>query len=312
MRTLKLTIAYDGTAYSGWQCQPDRPTVQQTLEMALNKITGESIRTLASGRTDAGVHALGQVVGFRTESRLPPDVFVRALNANLPFDIAVLDAVEVSAGFHAICSVVRKRYRYVIHDGRIRDVFLRRFAWHYVYGRLDADAMRRAAACLLGTHDFSSFESSGAERATSIRTIFDLTVERVRLKDWETGRLGDEEIEKNCPTVSCQEQNLPVSPSPGLPVFQSPSLANDLLVIEVEADGFLYNMVRSIVGTLVEVGRGARPECWPAEVLAAVDRRAAGPTAPPQGLFLVNVEYDGGEGDWETRRQGDKEPEKTI
>ena len=253
MRTLKLTIAYDGTAYAGWQCQPDRPTVQQTLETALEKITGESIHTLASGRTDAGVHALGQVVGFRTASRLPPDVFVRALNANLPADIAVLDAAEASDDFHAIRDVVRKRYRYVIHDGPIRDVFLRHFNWHYTYGRLDAEAMRRASVGLLGTHDFSSFESSGAERATSIRTIFELTVKR--------GRAGDD----------------------------------DFIVIEVEADGFLYNMVRSMVGTLVEVGRGAQPESWPGEVLLAVDRRTAGPTAPPQGLFLVKVEYGGKE-----------------
>ncbi len=282
MRTLKLTIAYDGTAYAGWQCQPDRPTVQQTLETAIEKITGESVRTLASGRTDAGVHALGQVVGLRTNCSLPPEVFCRALNANLPHDIAVLDAAETSADFHAIADVVRKRYRYVIHDGPIRDVFLRRYVWHYVYGRLDASVMRRAAAALLGTHDFSSFESSGAERKTSVRTIFDLTVERGRGGNEGLG-IGDLGPGK----TACGFASVGFASSP-----VEAASASNFITLEVEADGFLYNMVRSIVGTLVEVGRGARPENWPGEVLRAMDRRAAGPTAPPQGLFLVRVEYD--------------------
>lgn len=250
MRTLKLTIAYDGTAYAGWQVQPERPTVQETLENAIAKVTGRHTRTLASGRTDAGVHALGQVVGFRTDSALPPEVLLRALNANLPHDVAVLNVAEVSNDFHPIADVLRKRYRYLIDDGPVRDVFQRHFVWHYIYGRLDADAMSRAAAALVGTHDFSSFESSGAERKTSVRTVFELSIER--------GGAG---------------QGGPIA-------------------IEIEADGFLYNMVRAIVGTLVEVGRGSRPEGWPAEVLAAQDRRLAGPTAPPQGLFLLRVRYE--------------------
>lgn len=179
MRTLKLTIAYDGTHYAGWQYQPNATAVQETLENAIKKITGKHSSTLASGRTDAGVHALGQVVGFRTESQLPPDVLLRAINANLPHDIAVLDVSEVPEDFHAIAHVIRKRYRYIIHDGPVRDVFQRHFVWHYCYGRLDAEAMQRAAASLVGTHDFSSFESSGAERKTSVRTVFDLTVERM-------------------------------------------------------------------------------------------------------------------------------------
>lgn len=264
LRTLKLTIAYDGTAYAGWQLQLDRPTVQGTLEDAVAKVTGQHVRILASGRTDAGVHALGQVVGFRTESALPPEVLLRAINANLPHDIAILNVAEAPDGFHPICHAVRKRYRYTIHDGPIRDVFCRRFAWHYVYGRLDADAMRRAAGPLIGTHDFSSFETSGAERKTSVRTVFDLSVER--------GRAGD------CPFLARQQPN------------QSPS--DDFISIEVEADGFLYNMVRTIVGTLVQVGRGSQTEAWPAEVLHAKDRRIAGPTAPPQGLCLLRVDYE--------------------
>lgn len=271
MRTLKLTIAYDGTAYAGWQFQPERPTVQATLENAIAKVTGRHVRTLASGRTDAGVHALGQVVGFRTDSKLPPEVMLRALNANLPHDVAVLDVAEVPDDFHPIADVLRKRYRYLIDDGPIRDVFRRNFVWHYFYGRLDVDAMSRAAAPLLGTHDFSSFESSGAERKTSIRTVFDLSVRRGR-----GGQGGSEVMDDPCPPVrkTCN------------------SNSSDLIIVEIEADGFLYNMVRAIVGSLVEVGRGSQPEAWPAEVLQAQDRRLAGPTAPPQGLCLVQVEYE--------------------
>jgi tRNA pseudouridine38-40 synthase len=249
MRTIKLTLSYDGTDFAGWQRQQDCRTVQATLEEAIEKITGARSATLASGRTDAGVHALGQVVSFRTASRLSIEVLQRALNANLPHSMAVLDMAEVHDGFHATHDALRKRYRYVIHDGPVRDAFARRYAWHYAHGRLDAGAMQRAAMPLIGTHDFSSFETTGAPRKTSIRTVYDLHIERGR---------GDR---------------------------------GQFVTLEIEANGFLYNMVRTIVGTLVDVGRGARPESWPGEVLAAMDRRRAGRTAPPQGLFLVNVEY---------------------
>ncbi|MCE5268330.1 MAG: tRNA pseudouridine(38-40) synthase TruA [Planctomycetaceae bacterium] len=280
MRTLRLTIAYDGTDYAGWQFQPDQPTVQQTLETALEKVTGQRIRVLASGRTDAGVHALGQAVRVETESSLPADVLRRALNANLPDDIAVLDVTEVPEGYHPTSDVVRKRYRYVIHDGPVRDVFHRRYCWHYIYARLDAEAMHRAAAALLGKHDFRSFETSGAERATSVRTIFDISVRR--------GRAGREGLDAGGVSPGhCDVAETGAGEGGYLPHAER----EECITIEVEADGFLYNMVRAIVGTLVEVGRGRRPESWPGEVLRAMNRRAAGPTAPPQGLFLVRVEY---------------------
>jgi tRNA pseudouridine38-40 synthase len=250
IRWLKLTIAYDGTEFSGWQVQTDRRTVQAVLEQALTAITGESNRVVASGRTDAGVHALAQVVSVSTSSYLSCDVLVRALNANLPDDVAVLRVDEASVGFHAIRDAVRKRYRYVVRDEGVRDVFARRYYWHHAQP-LDVAAMQRAARALVGRHDFASFQSSGADRVTTVRTVYELSVERKRA-DYGDG---------------------------------------SQIVIEVEADGFLYNMVRAIVGTLVEVGRGAESESWPAEVLAARDRRAGGPTAPPQGLFLVRVEY---------------------
>jgi len=191
MRTIKLTLAYDGTAYAGWQVQPGATTVQGTLEAALTKVTGESIRVLASGRTDAGVHALGQIVGLRTGSALAVDVLRKALNAVLPPDIAVIEAAEVREDFHAIRDAQRKRYRYVIHDGPVRDVFRRAYLWHYGR-RLDEQAMHRAAQVLLGTHDFSSFERAGAPRESSIRTITDISVQRTgECPDFRAGDCPD-------------------------------------------------------------------------------------------------------------------------
>jgi tRNA pseudouridine38-40 synthase len=256
MRTLKLTLAYDGTDFAGWQIQPGQRTIQQTLQEAVERITGERSSVVASGRTDAGVHALGQVAAFETNSSLSPDVIQRALNAELPNDIVVLAAAEEPLGFDPIRHAHQKSYRYIIQDGPLADVFSRRYAWH-IYRRLDADAMQRSAQALVGRHDFNSFESSGSERVSTIRTVFELTIKRK-----PQGRGGES------------------NPAPGEIRF------------EISADGFLYNMMRNIVGTLVEVGRGHREESWPAAVLAAQDRRAAGQTAPPQGLFLVSVEYE--------------------
>jgi tRNA pseudouridine38-40 synthase len=249
-RWLKLTLAYDGTDFAGWQVQPGQRTVQSVLQQVLQKITGEELCAIASGRTDSGVHALGQVVGIVTTTSLAPDVLRRALNAELPEDVAVLSVEPAPEGFHAIRDAVRKLYRYHIHDGRVKEVFRRRTMWLWPT-RLDDKRMHQAAQRLVGTHDFSSFESKGAPRDSSVRTIFDLSVVR------GAGQGSDE------------------------------------IVIEVEANGFLYNMARAVVGTLVEVGRGARPVEWPAEILARRDRNHTGQTAPPQGLFLVRVEYGG-------------------
>lgn len=257
MRTFRLTLAYDGTRYAGWQSQSGQLTLQDTLEAALERITRESIRVVASGRTDAGVHALGQVVSFRSETQLAPHVLHKALNAELPHDMAVLDLDYAADDFHAITCAVRKRYRYLVHDGPIRDVFARQYAWH-LYTPLDEQAMHRAAQGLIGQVDFKSFETSGSPRETSVRTVLDLSVARL---------------------------NATVHPK------LLATLPERLIAVEIEADGFLYNMVRAIVGTLVEVGQGRRAESWPAEVLAACDRRAAGRTAPAHGLFLVRVDY---------------------
>ncbi len=247
MRVFKLVLAYDGSNYSGWQVQPGRTTLQGTLEEALARITGQHVRVTGSGRTDAGVHALAQVASFRSETELATNVLHKALNAELPRDMAVFSVEEADAGFHARASARRKRYRYQLDDRPIRDVFSRRYSWHCRH-RLDAEAMHRAAQSLAGRHDFSSFETSGSARRSSVRTVFAISVQRV----------GEQ---------------------PGG------------ISLEIEADGFLYNMVRTIVGTLVEVGRGVRDESWPAEVLEARDRKAAGQTAPAHGLFLLRVDY---------------------
>jgi tRNA pseudouridine38-40 synthase len=264
-RWLKLTVAYDGTDYAGWQIQPDKPTVQAAIETAWHEITRETVRVTAAGRTDAGVHALGQVVAIATENQLPVGDLQRGLNAMLPPDVAVVTLEEAAAGFHATYDALGKTYRYQIHSGRVPPIFDRRYVWHYPHA-LDAEAMHAAAQALVGKHDFSSFESAGSERPDSVRTISKISVRR--------GWLGSSDSE---PPVSAAERNS-IAPS-------------DRVTIEVSGDGFLYNMVRAIVGTLVEAGRGTRDVAWPAEVLAARDRTRAGQTAPPQGLFLVRVIY---------------------
>jgi tRNA pseudouridine38-40 synthase len=260
MRNFKLTLAYDGTDYFGWQAQgrSDRPTVQETIEAAVAQVTGENVRLHASGRTDTGVHALGQVASFCGKTELATLVLQKALNAVLPEDIAVLDVSEAGADFHPRYSAKRKHYRYLIFNGTVRDVFMRRYAWYYKKGRLDVDAMCRAAQPLLGTHDFAAFESSGAKRKTSVRTVFTLELRRGR-----AGQGGANE-ERG------REKGNFLFP-------QTASGPENWITLDIVADGFLYNMVRAILGTLVEV--------------RAADRRLAGPTAPPQGLFLVAVDY---------------------
>jgi tRNA pseudouridine38-40 synthase len=271
MRTIKLTLAYDGTAYAGWQFQAGQTSVQEVLEAAIEKATGQKTRVIGSGRTDAGVHALGQVAAFRTESRLPAEVLRRALNAHLPQDVAVLEAADADQGFHPIRDARRKRYRYTICDGPVRDVFRRGTAWHCRV-QLDAEAMHRAGQALVGIHDFQSFETQGSNRCSTVRTVFDLQVRRAGFGKRDRHLAG---------TIQ------------GMVAEPVPFSAGHVITIEIEADGFLYNMVRCIVGTLVQVGRGSRGEPWVAEVLAACDRRAAGPTAPAKGLCLLWVEHEG-------------------
>ncbi|HEY2783513.1 MAG TPA: tRNA pseudouridine(38-40) synthase TruA [Fimbriiglobus sp.] len=245
MRNIKLILRYDGTNFAGWQIQPNVRTVQEVLETAIRSVTREvRVYANASGRTDSGVHALGQVVNFFSASTIECAALMKAINANLPEDVAITSCVDVTQSFCANRDAVRKLYRYQIDDGRVPDPFLRKFAWQ-PRKRLDEGVMYRAARCLLGRHDFRSFETHWPNRLTSVRTITRLCVERI----------------------------------------------DGTVRVEVEADGFLYNMVRSIVGTLYHVGRGYWPEEKVRQVLEIMDRREAGPTAPPQGLFLVRVSY---------------------
>ena len=245
VRNLRLVIRYDGTDFAGWQRQPGLRTVEETLETAIREITREPrVRPNVSGRTDAGVHAVAQVVNVYSTTRLPCDIFVKGINAKLPDDVVVRSCDDVPQSFCANKDAVRKTYRYVVCDGGPRDPFLRRYAGH-CWHRLDVDAMARAAACLVGRHDFRCFETEWPNRMSSTRTITRLTVSRFGETVW----------------------------------------------IDAEADGFLYNMVRAIAGTLMQVGRGHWPESRVAEILQSGDRRKAGPTAPPEGLFLLRVAY---------------------
>ena len=253
MPNFRLTLEYDGSGFAGWQLQPAGVrTVQGELETAITRITGEPARVLGAGRTDAGVHAEGQVASVRLATRLAVADLARALNAVLPSDLAVVSADVVAEDFHARHHARSKLYRYRIWNGA-RPSPLRAASHWRVKPPLDAAAMQAGAQRLLGEHDFASFQATGSDVTSTRRTLTRCDVERGAGGD-ETGARGE-------------------------------------IVIHVEGSGFLRHMVRILAGTLVQVGSGLRtPESLTA-VLAAADRRAAGPTAPPQGLTLVRVSY---------------------
>lgn len=248
MKRIKLTLSYDGTDYNGWQYQT-KPngvrTIQGIVEESLKRLTGEEIKVVASGRTDAGVHALGQVIHFDTNATIPAERFPKALEAMLPRDIIPLEAQMVDASFHARYSAKSKEYRYTIDRGKQPHVFWRRFSYHQPYP-LDIEAMKQAAKFFPGKHDFSSFCASGSSAKDFTRML-----------------------------ETCQV-----------------SLDKQLLYIDVVGEGFLYNMVRIIAGTLVEVGKGKIKPRQITSIIAAKNRDAAGPTLPPQGLCLIRVNYN--------------------
>jgi tRNA pseudouridine38-40 synthase len=243
---LKLLVEYEGTAYLGWQLQPDGPTVQSVLEQALATALREPVRIRAAGRTDTGVHACGQVVAVPV-SRVPDDLdrLLKSLNALTPDDVAIRALSVVGDDFDPRRHAKSRRYEYRILTSRTPSAFWRRYAWHHPVP-LDADAMAAAAATLVGEHDFAGFRAADADPVHS-------TVRRVLAS----------EIARE----------------------------DDLLVYRIEATAFLKHMVRNIVGTLTEIGRGERPVSAMADVLAGRDRRLAGRTAPPHGLALVAVRY---------------------
>jgi tRNA pseudouridine38-40 synthase len=246
-RTLKLTLQYDGTDYVGWQRQSNGVSVQGVLEDALAPIEGAPVTVHGAGRTDAGVHALGQVASVTLTCDIAEPTLARALNAVLPVDVRVLAVEAMDETFHARFSSRAKTYEYRIVNAPLVSVFLQRYVWH-VPQPLDIEAMRTAAGPLVGTHDFAGFQGSGANVATTERTILALDVE-------DGGG------------------------------FDLP------LVIRVSGDGFLRHMVRTIAGTLVEVGIGRWDPWTLLAVLESRDRTQAGPTAPAKGLFLAGVAY---------------------
>lgn len=270
MPSFKITLAYDGAGFSGWQAQPGRRTVQGELERAWLEITGETVRLNAAGRTDAGVHAAGQVVSVESATNIPPESLVHALNSKLPEDAAVQLVERVADGFHATHDAKFKRYRYTIYNDPRRPVFARKYAWH-IPTPLDVAAMQAGGIHMVGTHDFASFQSVGSERESTVRTIFAVTV---------------------APGSARGSDRSPITSGPNAPdAYPQAEPGAEIVTIDVEGDGFLYNMVRTIAGTLIEVGRGKRPPEWVAEVIAAKDRCAAGQTAPAHGLSMLWVAY---------------------
>ncbi len=245
MPNFKLLIEYDGTAYFGWQRQKTHPTIQGEIEKVLGTMTGQRVSLIGSGRTDAGVHALGQVAHFHCQTRLSPEALLRGLNSLLPPDIAVHRVTRVKETFHARYDVRSKTYRYRILNRPVRSPLGRLYAWH-VPRPLNLDAMRSGVRRLMGTHDFKAFEGAGSPRSHTRRTV----------------------------------TKAAFSKAPG-----------GYLVFEITADGFLKAMVRNIVGTVVDIGLGKIEPGEMKRLLALKDRRLAGPTAPPQGLFLKTVTY---------------------
>lgn len=253
-KRFKIILEYDGTGYHGWQRQAGDATVQEKVEDALSVLTGKAVTVSGSGRTDAGVHALAQVAHFSVETRLGQEDVQKALNGLLPPDIMVKSCSEADPAFHARKSAKKKTYSYYILNRPFRSALLRNHVWH-IKRPLDLDAMNLAASRLAGTRDFKSFESTGSPRTSTVRTVFSASFAK----------------------------------ADGAPGFFDPTAG--LLAFTITADGFLRCMVRNIVGTLVEAGRGRlSPEDVP-KILAARDRQKAGPAAPPQGLFLVEVVY---------------------
>lgn len=244
MKRVRLTVAYDGTEYHGWQIQNNGKTIESELNRCLSELLGEQIQVIGASRTDAGVHALGNVAVFDTECRMPAEKISYALNQRLPEDIRIQRSEEVAPDWHPRRCESRKTYEYRIYRGEF-PMPVKRLYSYFTYHLLDVESMRRAAALLEGEHDFRSFCQTGAQVESTVRTLY---------------------------SVEIEEQGAE-------------------LVIRVCGNGFLYNMVRIIAGTLIEVGRGRhRPEDMTA-VLQAADRSAAGPTAPAHGLTLVKYEF---------------------
>jgi tRNA pseudouridine38-40 synthase len=265
-RTLKLTIAYDGTAYAGWQRQANAQTIQQVLEDEIAVIVGAQQPLIAAGRTDAGVHAAAQVASITIDHPIPADDLMRALNARLKAgDIRIRGVEETFDRFDARVHAKGKTYRYAIWNGGPPSPFFRHVVWH-VPARLDLNRMIEATAALPGTHDFAAFQASGSDVTTTVRTV-----------------VSAELLEVNIHT----DEPVAISPLPA----GSPHRDGRLLRFEITGSGFLRHMVRIIAGTLVDIGRGQMDVAEMAAIIESRDRRRAGQTAPPNGLMLWKVSY---------------------
>lgn len=261
MRNLKLTIEYDGTSYCGWQIQKSRTlhaagrrskSIQEIIENTLQKILQEDIRLIASGRTDAGVHALAQVANFKTSSSITTERLQKGLNGLLPDDIVITKIEEAGCDFHSRFAAKSKLYRYIVLNQSYPSALLKDKVYFYPYS-LNVKLMRQEARCLLGRHDFKSFCASGSSSRTTTRIIKNISISVKR--------------------------------------YTLYAIRYTLIMIDIEADGFLYNMVRSIVGTMLEIGRGRFKKGHIKKMLRVKDRNLSGPTVPARGLFLVRVNY---------------------
>jgi tRNA pseudouridine38-40 synthase len=282
MRNLKLTLAYDGTDFSGWQVQPDQETIQGALASAIGRLTGENVLPQGSGRTDAGVHALAQVATFATESAIPVENFQRALNGMLPEAIRVMEVCEAPAEFHARKSARAKTYRYRMYRGEVCSPFVARYVWHYPYP-LDEAAMMRAAAEVVGERDFTSFAAVDEERKALNRKGREEEPHEAREKGRKS--LNHEEHERRGGEIG--------SGSNVRRIFASSfERVGEEFVYTVRGDGFLHHMVRNLVGTFLLVGKGTLSVEDIGRILEARNRSAAGATAPAAGLCLMGVEYD--------------------
>lgn len=294
-RRILLRVAYDGTNYHGWQLQPNAATIEGELNRALCALTGEEIVVTGASRTDAGVHALGNVAVFDTTSRIPAEKFSYALNQRLPEDIVIQSSKQVADDFHPRHCDCRKTYEYDILNRTFPLPAYRNTAY-FLYGTLDIEAMRRACQAFLGEHDFASFCAAGAQVQTTVRTIYSLEVECRPLTEAGTPVPPASGEAVNAAAGKSGEQVQQAQSASGEAVIwaaggTNAGSADQLLTIRVKGNGFLYNMVRIIAGTLVEVGRGhIKPE-EVAGIIAAKDRAKAGPTAPARGLRLVEIEY---------------------
>jgi tRNA pseudouridine38-40 synthase len=266
-RNICLVIGYDGTGYNGYQSQPGGNTIQDKLEEAVGILTGERIRVIGSGRTDAGVHARRMCVNFHTESKIPIDRWAIALNTRLPNDIVVHSAREVPQRFHARHDAVRKTYRYTINCRKFPDPFRRMYEFHHPLP-LDIEAMREGLTYLLGEHDFSSFTNPHSTQTSHVRVLYE-------------ARLVADDTADEIPTLTEEADRL-----------RYPGKSRGVYHLYLTGNGFLYNMVRIIAGTILLVGEGKLPPERISAILEAKDRSQAGPTAVPHALTLWDVEYE--------------------